>query len=236
MQFESVTAAILTAFLLTVAPVDGIANLVDHSAAKLDVFVPRQEHPSRAEAEKIDVHFTGEVVNGKTFRYAIGRGLIFLLAPPANATDAGWIIEIVPQDEPASGPIEFSSVATPPYHVYNDRVIATLYGRSAREIAQLKDRTFFFVHSVDDEHRAEEVVNAAFYPTDLSDQEKVRIAAERDEVKVSKGELHIVKAHTGSAKNLNDLGAINSIRFEVDIEFAPGLTMADIIARVARPR
>lgn len=236
MRLESLTLAILTAFLPSAAPTEAVAKFAERSSVRIAAFTPRQQHPSPAQADKVDVHFTGEVTNGKPFQFDIGRGLVFLLVPPANATDAGWIIEIAPEDEPPGGPIEFSAVATPPYHVYNDRIIATLYGRSAKEIVQLKDRKFFFVHSVNDEHRAEEVVNAAFYPTDLSDQEKVRIAAERDEVKVSKGELHILKAHTGRAKNLNDLGAIDSIRFEVDIEFSPGLTMADIIARVVRPR
>lgn len=191
---------------------------------------------SRAEAEKIDLHFTGEVSNGHAFEYNMGQGLVFRLVPPANATDTGWIIEVFPKPEPDDGPVELSAIATPPYHVYNARILATLYGRSANEIVQLKDRTFFFVRSIDDEHRAEEVVNAAFYPTDLSDQEKVRIAAEKHEIQVSRGAFRIVKAHTGRARNLNDLGQINSIRFEVNIQFSPGLTMADIIARVARPQ
>lgn len=195
-----------------------------------------QKHNPRAQAEKVDVHFTGEVSLGKAFEYDIGRGLVFRLVPPPNASDAGWTIEIVPKTEPEDGPVEFSAIATPPYHVYNDRIIATLYGRSASEVVQLKDRTFFFIHSLDDEHRAEEVVNAAFYPTDLSDQERVRIAAEQHDVRVSKGELRILKSHTGRSKTLNDLGAINWIRFEVGIEFSPGLTMADIIARVVRPQ
>lgn len=196
----------------------------------------RQKHNPRARAEKVDVHFAGAVSLGKVFERDIGHGLVFRLVPPATASDAGWMIEIVPKTEPEDGPVEFSAIATPPYHVYNDRIIATLYGRTASEIVQLKDRSFFFVHSLDDEHRAEEVVNAAFYPTDLSDQERVRIAAEQHDVRVSQGELRILKSHTGRSKTLNDLGAINWIRFEVDIEFSPGLTMADIIARVARPQ
>jgi hypothetical protein len=226
----------LTAFTLGAAP-SGDAAISTHDPPPRDWAArPRQKSESRAAAEKTDVHFAGQVSLGKAFEYDIGQGLLFRLVPPANASDAGWVIEIVPKTEPADGAIDFSAIATPPYHVYNDRIIATLYGRSASEIVRLKNRTFFFVHSVGDEHRAEEVVDAAFYPTDLLDQERVRIAAERRDVKVSKGELHISKSHTGRSKTLNDLGAINWIRFEVDIEFSPGLTMADIIARVVRPR
>jgi hypothetical protein len=195
----------------------------------------RQKHASHAEAEKVDLHITGEVSRDKVFERDMGRGLVFRLAPPANASDIGWVIEVVPKAEPEDGPIEFSSIATPPYHAYNDRIIATAFGRSASEVVRLKDRTFYFVQSVHDEHRAEEVVNAAFYPTDISDQERVRVAAEQREIPISKGELHILKAHTGQSKIMGDLGGIDWIRFEVDIEFSPGLTMADIIARVARP-
>jgi hypothetical protein len=195
-----------------------------------------QKHPSRSELEKIDLHIAGEVPQGKTFEYDIGHGLLFRLATPANSPDAGWLIQVAPKTDPEDGPIEFSEIATPPYHVYNDRCIATTYGRSATEVIQLKDRVFYFVQSVDDEHRAEEVVNAAFYPTDASEEEKVRVAAEQHQIRVGKGELRLLKSHVGRSRTMPELGSIESIRFEVDFEFSPALTMADIIARVARPQ
>ncbi|HXW54707.1 MAG TPA: hypothetical protein VEJ67_03080 [Candidatus Cybelea sp.] len=195
-----------------------------------------QKHPSRSELEKIDLHIAGEVSQGKAFEYDIGHGLLFRLATPANAPDAGWLIEVVPKTDPVDGPIEFSEIATPPYHVYNDRCLATACGRSASEVIQLKDRVFYFVQSVDDEHRAEEVVNAAFYPTDTSEEERVRVAAEQRQIRVGKGELRLLKSHVVRSRTIPEVGSIDSIRFEVDFEFAPGLTMADIIARVARPQ
>lgn len=204
--------------------------------APLDARPIGQKHRAQAEKEEVDFHLTGEVANGKTFQQDIGHGLIFRLVPPGNATDAGWMIQIAPKTEPEDGPIEFSSIATPPYHAYNDRIIAIAYGRSAGEILHLKDRVFFFVQSSDDEHRAEEVVNAALYPTDLSDQERVRIAGERGAIRVSRGELHILKSHISHGPMFGDPGGIDWIRFEVDFEFSTGLTMADIVARVAHPQ
>jgi hypothetical protein len=195
-----------------------------------------QKHPSHSELEKIDVHIAGELSQGKTFEYDIGQGLLFRLATPANAPDAGWLIEIVPKADPEDGPIEFSEIATPPYHVYNDRCIATAYGRSAAEIVQRKDRVFYFVESVDDEHRAEEVVNAALYPTNTSEEEKVRVAAEQHQIRVGKGELRLLKSHVSRSRTMPELGTIDSIRFEADFEFSPGLTMADIMGRVAHPQ
>lgn len=188
------------------------------------------------ENEKFDFQTTGEVARGKTFQQDIGHGLMFMLTPPSNAPDAGWVIEIVPKTPPASGPVEFSAIATPPYHAYNDRVVATAYGRSARDVVSLKDRTFFFVESVSDERRAEEVVNAAYYPTDLSDQDRVRVAEEQHEIQISKGQLRILKSHTSSSKTIGGPGVIDWIRFEVGIEFSPGLNMSNILGRVIRPQ
>lgn len=193
-----------------------------------------QKHQSRAEAEKVDLHIVGEVSGEKTFEQDIGHDLLFRLVPPEGGDNAGWIIEIVPKSEPDDGSVEFSAIATPPFHAYNERYIATVYGRLAGDVVNLKDREFFFVQSVGDEHRAEEVVNAALYPTSVSDEEKVRVVAEQREIQLGKGELRILKAHVGH--KLNDVGTIDSLRFELNIEFSSGLTMANIIARVAHPQ
>jgi hypothetical protein len=189
---------------------------------------------SHAESENVDLHIAGEVSQGRTFEYDLGHGLLFRLAPPANAESAGWLIEIVPKSDPDDGPIEFCEIATPPYHVYNDRCIAVAYGRSASEVVQLKDRTFYFVHTEDDEHRAEEVVNAKLYPTNTSDEEKVRVAAEEHQIQLGKGELRILKSHVSRSGALSGTGSIESIRFEVDFEFSPRITMADVVSRVTQ--
>jgi hypothetical protein len=202
-------------------------------AFHLGTLASAQKHQSPAEAERIDLHIASEVSPGKNFEQDIGHDLLFRLEPPSDSADTGWIIEIVPKSEPDDGPIEFSGIATPPYRTYNDRYIATVYGRSATEVVNLKYRTFFFVQSIDDEHRAEEVVNVALYPTNASDEEKVRAAGEQSQIRLGKGELRILKSRTGRR---SDVGTIDWLRFEVDIEFSPGLTMANIIARVAHPQ
>lgn len=224
-------AALAASFLLAGLPSIAASN----SAAEAEAAVSGS-HKKKAEAEEVDFHVTGQVEHGKMFQQNIGHGLLFELVPPANAPDAGWIIEIAPVDQPSSGSIEFTQIATPPYHTYNSRIIVPAYGRSAADVVNLKDRTFFFVDSVNDEHRAEEVVNAAYYPTDVSDQERVRVVAEERNLRVSKGELHILKSHTTHGQAFGGFGEIEWIRFEVDIQFSPGLTMADVLARVVRPQ
>jgi len=192
-----------------------------------------QKHESRADQQKFDLHLAGEVSRGQTFEQDIGQGLVFRLVPPVDQENAGWVIQIVPKVQPDEGSIEFSSIATPPYHAYNERFLAAVYGRVVSDVVALKDRTFFFVHSADDEHRAEEVVNAALYPTNISDEDKVRVAAEKTEIELGKGELRIVKSRINRGRSSNDPGGIDWLRFEVNIQFSSGMTMADILARVA---
>jgi hypothetical protein len=229
-------SALAAAFLFASLPSIAAPNSPPAACASMFGSHNHKKKAEKTEAENVDFHVTGEVQHGKPFEQNIGHGLLFELVPPSNAPDAGWVIEIVPADQPASGNIEFSQIATPPYHTYNSRIIVPAYGRSAGDVVNLKERTFYFVDSVNDEHRAEEVVNAAYYPTDISDQERVHVVSEEGELHVSRGELHILKAHTSHAQTLGGAGQIDWIRFEIDIEFSPGITMANVLARVIRPQ
>lgn len=192
-----------------------------------------QKHRSREEAEKIDLHFVGEVARDKIFQQDIGHDLVFRLTP---SPDIGWKIEIAPKSDPDDGPVEFSAVATPPYRMYNPRYLEASYGTSAKEAVGITPRVFYFVESVNDEHRAEECLNAAMYPTNASDEEKVRVVAEQTQIKIGKGELRILKSRIGHGKTANDPSTIDWLRFDVYLEFSPGLTMANILARVAHPQ
>jgi hypothetical protein len=196
----------------------------------------QKEHQSRAEAEKIDLHIAGEVTRGKVFQQDIGHDLVFLLAPSPGSSDIGWRIEIVPKKDPDDGPIEFSAVATPPYRMYNARYVEASFGTSAKDAVRITPRVFYFVQSVDNEHRAEECLNVTMYPTNVSDEEKVRVVEEQDQIQLGKGELRILKSRVGRSKTMTDAGTIDYLRFEVDIEFSSGLTMANILARIARPQ
>jgi hypothetical protein len=198
--------------------------------------VSQQKHQSRAEAEKIDVRIAGEVTRGKIFQQEIGHDLVFRLAPSADSPDTGWRIEIAPKKNPDDGPIEFSAVATPPYRIYNPRYLEASFGNSAKDAVKMTPRVFYFVQSVDDEHRAEECLNVTLYPTNVSDEEKVRAVAEQNDIQLGKGELRILKSHIAHGRTLSDSGTIDYLRFEVDIEFLPGLTMANILSRIAHPQ
>jgi hypothetical protein len=196
---------------------------------------PRSAHAQdesvakRAEAEAADVRFSGEVFAGKPFVHDIGHGLVFGLQPLTGDGGGGWVIEIVPKVQAPDDPVEFSEIATPPYHFYNDRYLAAAYGYSAKEACQMTTRKFNFVTSVADEDKANDVVNAALYPSTTSDDEKARIARESAGVQLGHGEFHISHSHVTLGKG-DTPDSIDVLKFEVVLNFSSGLTLAQVLA------
>ena len=198
---------------------------------------PAQTSPPDAN----EIHFTGEATRGQPFTKDVGHSMFFRLTPATSDEGGGWVIEILPPIEPASDPgdaddakpssdaIEFSAIATPPYHAYNDRYIAAAFGYSAKEALDTRVRRFNFVQSVEDEHRANEVVNAALYPSTIGESERARVAAESAALMLGTGQVRIVKSKIASGKE-GSPDVIAWIRFEVDLNFAPGLTLQDVLA------
>lgn len=176
-----------------------------------------------------ELRFTGEVLRGQPFTRDIGHKLFFRLTPATSDEGGGWVIEILPPVEPAGDPVEFSEIATPPYHAYNDRYIAAAFGYSSKEAVQATVRKFNFVLSEIDEQRANEVVNAALYPSTVPEPEKARIAAEAAALNLGTGELRIVRSHINTGK-VGAPDTIASIRFEVILKFSPGLSLEQVLA------
>ena len=184
---------------------------------------------AEAESEASEVRFSGEIFAGKQFVYDIGHGLVFGLQPLTGDGGGGWVIEIVPKAQPQGDPVEFSEIATPPYHFYNDRYLAAAYGYSAKEATQMTMRQFNFVLSVADEDKANDVVNSMLYPSAISDDEKVRIARESTSVQLGHGEFHITHSHVTLGKG-NTPDSIDVLKFEVVVNFSSGLTLAHVLA------
>jgi hypothetical protein len=176
-----------------------------------------------------EVRFGGEVLRGQWFEHDIGHDLVFRLNPSEADESGGWVIEILPKTQPPDGPAEFSAVATPPYHFYNDRYIEAVYGYSPREALQITARKFYFVVSLADQQIASDVVNAALYPSTSSEQEKARVAAEASGLSLGRGQLRILHSRLIVGKG-GSSDAIASIRFEVSLEFSPGLTLQQVLA------
>lgn len=192
-------------------------------------FAQAQDQSAAKRAEASEVRFSGEVFAGKQFVYDIGHGLAFGLQPLTGDGGGGWVIEIVPKVQPQGDPVEFSEIATPPYHFYNDRYLAAAYGYSAKEAAQMTTRKFNFVLSPADEDKANDVVNAMLYPSAISEDEKARIARESTSVQLGRGEFHITHSHVTLGKG-NTPDSIDVLKFEVVVNFSPGLTLAHVLA------
>jgi hypothetical protein len=183
----------------------------------------------RAEAETSEVRFSGEVQAGKQFIYDVGHGLVFGLQTLSGDGGDGWVIEIVPKEQVKDDLVEFSEIATPPYHFYNDRYLAAAYGYSAKEAVQMTTRKFNFVTSVADLQKANDVLNATLYPSAISDDDRARIAHESASVQLGHGEFHITHSHVTLGKG-NTPDSIDVVKFDVVLNFSPGLTLAQVLA------
>jgi hypothetical protein len=176
-----------------------------------------------------EVRFAGEVVDGSTFEREIGHDLVFRLIPLSGDAAGGWVIEIVPKAQPADDAVEFSGIVTPPYHLYNDRYVAGAYGYSTKEAVAITPRQFNFVLSLDDRRRAEDVVNSVLYPGVASDQEKQRISSEASDLRLGHGVFRILHARVALGK-AGKPDAIAWLKFEVALNFSPGLTLQSVLA------
>jgi hypothetical protein len=194
-----------------------------------------QGNPSRAvpaaetPADPTEVHFTGEVLRGQIYEHDVGHDLVFRLTPATSDEGGGWVIGMWPTVEPPDEVIEFVEIATPPYHSYNERYLAATAGYSAREAVEVTKRRFYFVESLADQHIASEVVNAALYPSAVSDDEKSRIDTESAAVNLGSGQLRILHCRITPGKG-GSPDTIAWVRFEVALNFAPGITLQSVLA------
>ena len=165
--------------------------------------------------------FTGEAVEGQTFRKNIGRGLDFVLVPTVDAS-TGWTLEVLPQHASCE---DLLWVVTPPYHFANARYLDTEYGITAQEAVHTSPREFSFVLNCADLERERKRVDLTIYPSNASQQEVDNALAKLGSSPVGEGRLWIedFKITPGhESENAADLGSIHRIKFKVEIKFPPG--------------
>jgi hypothetical protein len=184
---------------------------------------------SASDASASEVRFTAEVNRYQLLTHDVGHNLTFRLTPTTTDEGGGWVIEIIPSAQPSDDPVEFAAIATPPYHSYNDRYLAAAFGYSAREALKVATRKFNFVQSVADDQRASEVVNASLYPSTVSESERGRITIESANVNLGTGELRILGSRITPGK-LGVPDTIAWVKFEVVLNFSPGLTLQQVLA------
>jgi hypothetical protein len=220
---------------ISVALVSGLAlgailSLLASSAPQAEA----QATPQAAAPAASQIRFEGEILHGQIYEHDIGHGLVFRLTPATSNEGGGWVIEILPAIQPDDETLEFTEIATPPYHAYNDRYLAAAFGYSAREAVQITVRKFYFVRSLEDQQRAADVVNATMYPGTASEAEKVRAADEAVSVNLGRGQLRIIHSKITPGKaGVPD--TIAYVKFEVVLDFSPGFTMRQVLAPRAEP-
>jgi len=211
-----------------IALVCALAAVATTNASLSQTAAPASASPS-SPSDPEDVRFTGEVVRGQPFELDIGHDMVFRLTPAVADEGGGWVIQILPPAEPNDEVIEFSEIATPPYHSYNERYLAAAFGYSAREAVQVTTRKFYFVESVTDEHLANEVVNAMLYPSTVTEAEKSRIAEESAAIRLGSGQLRIVHSRITPGKD-GVPDTIAWVKFEAAVNFSSGLTLQELLA------
>ena len=190
---------------------------------------PSAARAASASSGSSEVRFGGEVVDGGSFEREIGHDLVFQLIPLGGDSAGGWVIEIEPKAHPADDEMEFSWIVTPPYHFYNDRYVAGAYGYSTKEAVAITLRQFNFVLSVNDRRIAEDVVNSVLYPSASSEQEKQRIASEAAALRLGHGVFRILRSRVTLGK-AGKPDAIAWLKFDVALNFSPGLTLQSVLA------
>jgi hypothetical protein len=205
-------------------------------AVSLEPARPRQQSAPPANANAATADFTGEVSLGKSYQHDIGHGLIFALAPTPGDSDAGWNIQIFsstsPSSEPALGsdnPVDFASIATPPYHGENPLYLDTTYSTKAEDAVADTPRKFYFIESPADFKAAENAVNLTVYHNNASTKQINDAKAAAAKVRVGSGELAILDSHIVRSSSDRDLGSIQWIKFRVQLKFDTDMTMAKIL-------
>jgi hypothetical protein len=188
-----------------------------------------------------DIVFIGEVERGKSFDRNLardpgshgrdlGRELVFHL-DPAPDVGSGWDIEIVKKGDLSDDRADFVAVATPPYHLFNQRYLSTAYDYTAAAAVALSPRHFYFVESDADYKIADQEVNINIYPNHAISDEIDAADDEARKIQVGRGELVILDSRITPATEKDRKGTIDWIKFEVRLTFHAGLNFRQVFVR-----
>ena len=175
---------------------------------------------SRNQTEKdcSSLKFSGELKKGQAFEKDVDSKLLFRLAPELHpANPQGWTIEIRSQADPKH---DYVWVATPPYRSSNPRYLDTGYGISARQAVDWSPRTFDFVLTEQDYEKLNGAVRILLWPYTYTEEEHDEAEKLWNEMltnRTGQGRLQIVDFRLGSAGAEDEVGWIESLKFEVEL-------------------
>jgi hypothetical protein len=186
------------------------------------------------EGRCIHIAFSGKVSADKNFDRPFGA-LLFRLN--SNAL-AGWWIEVVSAEETNGRNDEYVWVVTPPYHFGNVRYLDTSYGTRAADAVAESPRDFNFVIDQKQFDRAAELVNLGVSWRPRSehkseaefDQESQHALAALESLPIGKGRLLILGSRVDSSAGPHGLGAIEWLKFRVELHVPCNFTVADALS------
>ena len=185
-----------------------------------------------SEGSCIRVSFSGEVYANQTFEHEFGA-LRFRLNP--QGASFGWNIEVAPRKETDPTRSEYVWVVTPPYHFGNIRYLDTSYGTKAEDAVKISPRDFNFVLDQEQFNRAADLVNLAIssHPVDdhKSDAEHEKDGSDAiaaiESMSIGKGRLEIIDSRVDGSAGEHGLGAIEWLRFKVDLRVPCDFALGD---------
>jgi len=167
------------------------------------------------------LRFSGSIHRAETFRHPIGMGLEFRLTPMAGESDGAWSIGVWPRD---SVPIDYASVATPPYRGVNARDLLGWHFRNQDNTgpnhgevnAPEEERDFQFVETRAAFDTCYAALQRVMWPYNYSDQVAEHASDLLDSLPTGSGTLIVTSiALTPPLKGAQ--AEIDSMRFEVTL-------------------
>ena len=174
-------------------------------------------------AKNRSIRFSGQLARGETFRKELNKDLIFALIPETSDRGAisGWTITVSPQGGNTRECKDFVWVVTPPYRGYNASYLDNSYGTTAEQAMKFSPRHFKFVLNCSDYQKEADRVDRILWSYNYAEAEVQEAQEQLGTSAHGSGRLWIRKYKISRSPRLaggKDLGQIDSISFEVQIE------------------
>lgn len=164
------------------------------------------------------VRFNGEVSRGARFRAPIGSNMYFTLEPYAG-NDSGWSIRLTPGTDPKSQSIDCIGAVAEPLHGDKNLEIEPPANLATQKSIDWKPREFEFVPDAANCSIAWDLMNAVYYPSKLTDEQRTEAGEKLAKIPVGHGRFTIIQSILQPPKVANETGSIQWLKFEVELNF-----------------
>jgi hypothetical protein len=159
--------------------------------------------------------FTAEVAAHEEFQKTFAPKMTFRLEPYAG-NDSGWSIRIAPIGDSGAPVIDCIGAVETPLHGDTKIEIEPPESGAAKSSAW-RQREFEFVPTASDCQSAWELMNNANYNSKLSEKEREQADAKLGQIPTRQGKFTVLDAHFAPATSQDSRGAIEWLKFAVDL-------------------